>query len=255
MNDRSSQMWSPESYAQQVRFVSDLGLPVVDLLAPQKGERILDLGCGDGVLSAKIAGFGCRVVGVDSSPEMVGSAQARGVDARVAEGEALLFAQEFDAVFTNAALHWMTNPVGVIASVWRALKPGGRFVGEFGGQGNIETIVAALESALVRRGLAAPHPWYFPRADEYRGLLEAQGFTVRTLSLFERPTPLPNGMTAWLEIFSQPFLAAIPEPERSGFLSEVSESLRPRLCDAAGAWTADYVRLRFSAVKPSQTPS
>jgi trans-aconitate methyltransferase len=251
MSDRSFQKWNPESYATQVRFVSDLGLPVVDLLAPRKGERILDLGCGDGVLSERLAGFGCQVVGVDASPEMVAAAKARGVQAHVTSGEALRFDQEFDAVFSNAALHWMTNPTEVIAGVWRALKPGGRFVGEFGGQGNIAAIVGALESALVRRGLTAPHPWYFPSAQEYRRLLDAQGFSVRSLSLFERPTPLPHGMTAWLTIFVQPFLDPIPEGKRSGFLSEVIESLRPRLCDAAGTWTADYVRLRFAAVKPA----
>lgn len=250
MPDGPSQRWNPESYATQVRFVSDLGQPVIDLLAPQQGERILDLGCGDGVLSEKLVGLGCQVVGVDASPEMVAATIARGVQAQVTSGEALRFHQEFDAVFSNAALHWMTSPTHVIAGVWRALKPGGRFVGEFGGQGNIASIVEALASALERRGLAAPRPWYFPSAEEYRHRLEDQGFIVRDLSFFERPTPLPNGMTAWLEIFTQTFLRSVPESERPVLLSELTERLRPRLCDAAGTWTADYVRLRFSAVKP-----
>ena len=144
----------------------------------------------------------------------------------------------------------MTDPDAVIDSVWRALKPGGRFVGEFGGEGNIAAIVAALEAALVRRGLAVPRPWYFPSAVDYRRRLEARGFVLSFLSLFERPTPLPHGMTAWLTIFTRPFLGAVPEQEHDEFLAEVADALRPQLCDARGIWTADYVRLRFSADRP-----
>jgi trans-aconitate methyltransferase len=250
MSDPAEQTWNPESYAAQVRFVSDLGRPVIDLLAPQRGERILDLGCGDGVLSEKLAAMGCEVLGVDASPEMVEAATAKGLHVSQMSGEALCFDREFDAVFSNAALHWMTKPAAVIAGVWHALKPGGRFVGEFGGQGNIATIIAALEAALARRGLSAPRPWYFPTADEYRRRLEEQGFAVRHLRLFERPTPLPNGMTAWLEIFTHTFLRSVPDAERPSLLTELTERLRPRLCDASGAWHADYVRLRFAAEKP-----
>ena len=250
MSDRAGQMWDPECYAAQVRFVSDLGQPVIELLAPAPGERILDLGCGDGALSAVLADRGCQVLGVDSSPEMAAAAVARGVHAQVMDAETLRFDREFDAVFSNAALHWMTDPDAVIDGVWRALKPGGRFVGEFGGEGNIAAIVAALEAALVRRGLAVPRPWYFPSAVDYRRRLEARGFVLSFLSLFERPTPLPHGMTAWLTIFTRPFLGAVPEQEHDEFLAEVADALRPQLCDARGIWTADYVRLRFSADRP-----
>jgi trans-aconitate methyltransferase len=151
MTVTAHQTWSPEQYAQQARFVSDLGMPVVELLAPRAGERILDLGCGDGSLTKKLVEMGCQVVGVDASHAMVAAAQALGLDARVMDGQSLPFAQEFDAVFSNAALHWMPRADVVIAGVWQSLKPGGRFVGECGGSGNTATVVHALAHALHRR--------------------------------------------------------------------------------------------------------
>jgi SAM-dependent methyltransferase len=246
----STQHWNPRQYAENARFVSELGMPVVELLAPAPGERVLDLGCGDGTLTVKLASLGCDVVGVDSSPEMVAAAKALGLDARVMRGEALQFVEEFDAVFSNAALHWMSEPAKVVSGVWRALKPGGRFVGEFGGHGNVSTILAALESALARRGISVPSPWYYPRVEDYRGLLEAQGFVVERIALFPRPTPLPGDMRGWLEIFAQSYLSAVPAGELNVFVSEVVDALRATLCDADGVWLADYVRLRFSARKP-----
>lgn len=244
--------WSPEQYAQQARFVSDLGMPVVELLAPHAGEHILDLGCGDGSLTRKLVALGCQVVGVDASPAMVAAAQALGLDARVMDGQSLPFAQEFDAVFSNAALHWMSQPDVVIAGVWRALKPGGRFVGECGGAGNTATVVQALARALRQRGIDAEavNPWYFPTAEEYRHRLAARGFVVSTIALIPRPTPLPGDLTGWLEMFAQSFMAPIPVPERTAFLAEVTELCRPMLCDAHGRWTVDYVRLRFAALRP-----
>ena len=245
------QSWSPERYDRHARFVSDLGMPVIELLAPRAGERILDLGCGDGALSEKLVALGCEVVGIDSSAEQVAGACARDLDCRVGSGEDLAFTSEFDAVFSNAALHWMRQPDAVIAGVRRALKPGGRFVGELGGHGCVATIVAALTTALARRGLDAAnyHPWFFPTADDYRQRLEAQGFTVDSIALFPRPTPLPGDATGWLETFAESFIAALPVAERPAFVAEVREALRPVLADAAGNWTADYVRLRFAATR------
>jgi trans-aconitate methyltransferase len=244
--------WDPQQYAAQARFVSDLGLPVVALLAPQAGERILDLGCGDGALTRKLQELGCHVVGVDSSAEMIQAAQALGLDARVMNGHELPFVGAFDAVFTNAALHWMTQPDAVLAGVWRALKPGGRFVGECGGDGNTATVMAALHAALAKRGIEAQrfNPWFFPSVAEYRRLLETHGFVVDTLTLFPRPTPLTGDLTGWLETFTQAFLTALPVSERTIVLAEVSDICRPQLCDADGHWTVDYVRLRFAATKP-----
>jgi len=248
-----TQHWDPDRYARNARFVADLGQPVVTLLAPQAGERILDLGCGDGALTRRLGELGAVVVGVDSSAEMVAATRAAGLDARVMSGEALAFDNEFDAVFSNAALHWMLRPAQVIAGVWRALKPGGRFVGEFGGHGNVQHIKTALVAALDRRGLdgKAAVPWYFPTPAEYRGLLEAQGFRVRAVELIPRPTPLPGDIIAWLDNFAENFTRQVPAGERAAYLAEVAEALRPHLCSADGAWTADYVRLRFAADKPA----
>jgi trans-aconitate methyltransferase len=249
----NGQTWNPRQYADNARFVAELGRPLLELLAPRPGERILDLGCGDGVLTRALADLGCDVVGVDASPEMAAAARALGIEARVMDGRALAFAAEFDAVFSNAALHWMQPPDRVLAGVWRALKPGGRFVAEMGGAGNCAAIVSALETALRRRGLDPErlNPWYFPSVAEYSARLEAQGFAVESIGLFSRPTPLPGDVVGWLETFAQSFTAALPEAERAGFLEEVAATCRPRLCDGEGRWTADYVRLRFSATKPA----
>ena len=248
----TEQRWDPRTYAQHGRFVSDLGAGVVDLLAPARGERILDLGCGDGALTEKLVAAGAQVVGVDASPEQVEGARARGLDARVARAEALPFAAEFDAVFSNAVLHWIRDAEGVLASVHRALRPGGRFVAEMGGAGNVAAIRAALAEALDRRGFDGPafDPLFLPTAEEYRARLEAHGFAVRTIALFARPTPLPGEMSAWLETFAQPYLRAVSDGDRPGLIDEVTAALRPRLYQADQGWVADYVRLRFAAVKP-----
>lgn len=249
MAESDKQHWSPEQYAENARFVSDLGAPVVELLAPEAGERILDLGCGDGALTVQLVERGCEVVAVDASPEMVEAAGSLGLDARVMDGQALQFEGEFDAVFTNAALHWMKNPGPVVAGVWRALKPGGRFVGEFGGRGNVATIVGAVESALDFRGLQVECPWYFPGPGEYRQLLEENGFSVQNMALIPRPTLLPGDVGSWIETLAQPYLSVVPDSLRGEFLREVVEALRPVLCGREGNWHADYVRLRFSARK------
>jgi SAM-dependent methyltransferase len=194
--------------------------------------------------------MGCEVVGVDSSPEMVAAAKSLGLNAQVADGQQLPFDNAFDAVFSSAALHWMKNPVSVIDGVWRALKPGGRFVGELGGYGNVAAIIAGLESALAARGLSVACPWFFPRPETYRSMLETYEFEVESIALFPRPTSLPGDVGGWLETFAQPYLAAITLSERKGFVAEVVERLRPVLCSSDGHWVADYVRLRFFATKP-----
>jgi trans-aconitate methyltransferase len=248
---QTTQTWDPDRYARNARFVSDLGAPVVELLAPRASERILDLGCGDGVLSAKLAAMGCGVIGVDASAAQIQAAQKLGVEARVVDAEQLTFDSEFDAVFSNAALHWMRNPDAVIDGVWRALRPGGRFVAEMGGYGCVEKIKRALIEALNRRGIdgQAAIPWYFPTVEDYSARLTKRAFTINYIALIPRPTPLPGDVTAWLEIFAQNFTATLSPAERPAYLAEVQESLRPELCDAHGKWTADYVRLRFSAKK------
>jgi SAM-dependent methyltransferase len=247
----SSQTWDPERYARNARFVSDLAAAVVELLDPRPGERILDLGCGDGVLTAKLAAIGCRVVGIDGSRAQIEAARRLGLDARVMDGEKLSFDGEFDTVFSNAALHWMRNPEAVISGVWRALRPKGRFVAEFGGHGCVAKIKKALVGALNRRGLdgEAAIPWYFPTVEEYSTLLNKAGFSIRYIALIPRPTPLPGDVTGWLETFGESFTASLPPAERPAYITEVRELLRPELADSQGIWTADYVRLRFMAIK------
>ncbi len=245
---RSGGNWDAGQYARDSRFVSDLGEPLIELLAPLKGERILDLGCGDGALTEKLAARGCSVVGIDSSASMVAAACARGLDCRIADAAALPFRVEFDGVFSNAALHWMLDPDAVLAAVARALKPGGKFVGEFGGAGNVEAIARALRAALAGRGADFDElsPWYFPSREEYRGRLERAGFRVTAMELFARPTPLPGDISAWLKIFAAPFIEALGGGADA--CDELRERLRPDLWDG-GKWTVDYVRLRFAAAR------
>jgi trans-aconitate methyltransferase len=245
------QTWDPERYARNARFVADLGAPVLELLAPQAGERILDLGCGDGVLTMKLAAMGCDVLGVDASAQQIEAARKLGTDARVMHGEALEFDGEFDAVFSNAALHWMRNADQVIAGVHRALRPRGRFVAELGGHGCVAKVKKALVEGLRRRGIdgEAASPWYFPTVEDYSERLTRGGFVVNYIALIPRPTPLPGDITGWLETFAESFTSTLPPTERPAYIAEVQEALRPELCDAEGKWTADYIRLRFAAKK------
>jgi SAM-dependent methyltransferase len=247
----SRQRWSAARYAEAAAFVPALGVQLVELLAPLPGEHILDLGCGDGGLTEKIAAAGAVVVAVDAAPDMVAAARRRGLDAHVAAGEALGFAQAFDAVFSNAALHWMRPPERVLAGVFRALKPGGRFVAEMGGHNNIAAISLALSAVLGRRGLDAHalSPWYFPSVRAYCNKLQAAGFAVDEIGIAGRPTSLPAGLEVWLQTFAEDFFAALPPADRAAARDEVVTLLQPVLVDEDGSWIADYVRLRFRAFR------
>jgi SAM-dependent methyltransferase len=246
-----AQTWSPDTYDEHARFVSDLAGEVLNWLAPRSGERILDLGCGDGVLTEQLKNRGCRVIGVDASAGMIAAARARGLDARVADAHELAFDGEFDAVFSNAALHWMIKPGKVLDGVARALVPDGRFVAEFGGHGNVAAITTAMRAVAKRRGgdqeLAGP--WFFPSVDDYRRLLEQKGFIVKRIGLFPRPTLLKTGMRSWLKLFREPFFQQFGAAMDDA-LEEAEALLKPSLCDAGGRWTADYVRLRVEALRP-----
>jgi trans-aconitate methyltransferase len=246
------QDWDPRQYAEHARFVTELGAPLTEWLAPKPGERILDLGCGDGVLTKELMDLGCEVLGVDASPAMVEAARARGVPAQVMDGHELSFHEEFDAVFSNAALHWMLEPDVVLGKIVASLRPGGRLVAEFGGEGNLRHVLLALHQVLTRRGYdpESIRPWYFPSAQAYRRRLLDCGVEVQLLDLFPRPTKLPHDIAEWLQMFAQPFLTAVAADERQGILHDVRELLSPIMKTADGNWIVDYVRLRCLAMKP-----
>ncbi|GBD44153.1 putative trans-aconitate 2-methyltransferase [bacterium HR40] len=250
--------WDPERYARDAAFVPALAAPVVAWLAPEPGERILDLGCGDGTLSLELVAAGATVVGIDSSPEMVRRARARGLDVREMDARELPFVAEFDAVFSNAVLHWIRDGMdAVIQGVARALRPGGRFVGEMGGFGNVAAIATGLLAVLARHGIDGRPlvPWTFPSPPRWRERLERHGLEVERLELVPRPTRLDAGLRAWLELFAGPMLTALPQDERDQAIAEVEELLAPALRDEDGRWWADYVRLRFRARRPATAGS
>jgi trans-aconitate methyltransferase len=245
-----AQHWDPSTYAQHAHFVPRLGEDVANWITKAPPARVLDLGCGDGVLSQVLVARGFEVLGVDASTAMVTRAQERGIDAAQMEGEALSFSGEFDVVFSNATLHWLKRADVAAQGVYRALRTGGCFVGEFGGAGNTARVVDALCRALKARGVdpEAHHPWYFPSVAQYADVLERAGFRVDTITTFARPTPLPSDVTDWITTFGQSFLSALPEHARGAFLAEVRAALVPQLY-RDGTWVLDYVRLRFVATR------
>ncbi len=255
----TGQTWNTEAYAANGRFVANLASGVVDLLAPQPGENILDLGCGDGALTEQLAATGAIVTGVDASPTMVAAARqrnlysARGFTVDHHNATDLPYHHQFDAVFSNAALHWLpaAKQPAVLAGVHRALCPGGRFVAEMGGQGNIAAIRTALQATLAPFNIdaEAQAASFYPAPGVYRRLLESAGFAVQSIELIPRPTPLPNGMDSWLNTFRNGVLDQLNPIDRAAVLNQTVALLEPILRDAEGNWVADYVRLRFHATK------
>ncbi len=248
------QTWNTAAYAENGRFVATLGTTVLDLLAPQPGERILDLGCGDGALTERIAASGAHVTGIDASAAMVEAARVRGLIVDQGSATALPYVDAFDAVFSNAALHWIPDAPAVLRGVHRALRPGGRFVAEMGGQGNIAAIRTALQATLAPCGIDAEAAAnsFFPNASAYRALLGQNGFTVQSIDLIPRPTPLlggTGGMVLWLNTFRNGVLDLLSTEDRKLAVARTVALLYPILADAEGNWTADYVRLRFHATR------
>jgi len=245
--------WDAGLYDDKHSFVWKLAAGVLELLDAQSGERVLDLGCGTGHLTAKIAETGAHVMGVDRSPEMIRQAREKYPALRfeVMDAREISLNETFDAVFSNATLHWIREPEGVIAGIKKSLRPGGRFVAEFGGKGNTEELVKALGRAWERLGLTgpAPHPWYYPGIPEYTGLLEKHGFEVTHATLFDRPTPLDDGargLRNWLEMFGSAFVEGLPDAVREKLLTEIERELRPKLFQD-DHWVMDYRRLRVVA--------
>lgn len=248
--------WNANLYQDKHSFVWQYGEDLLQLLNPQTGEFILDLGCGTGQLTEKIAQFGAEVLGVDNSATMIEKARQNypNLHFEVADALNLQVDKPLDAVFSNAVLHWVKEPEAAIASIHQVLKSGGRFVAEFGGKGNIQQILEALYTALAAIGISQPQtlsPWYFPSIGEYVTLLEAQGFDVIYAVLFDRPTPLAEGeagMANWIKMFASNFLLGISSEQQVQVIQEVEKSLQGKLC-YQGTWTADYRRIRIVATK------
>lgn len=244
--------WDARHYDSKISFVSRMGAGVVELLAPQTGERVLDLGCGTGDLTDQIAQSGAAVEGLDLSAAMIARAREKYPHLTFIQGNAEVFetSHPYDAVFSNAALHWMKNAEAVVRAIWLALKPGGRFVAELGGFGNIARLLAATESAL---GRPVENPWHFPKLGEYAFLLENQGFRVQFATLFNRPTPQEDGedgLAHWLDAFGIGVLQELEPAQRQDAYRRIAELARPHLYQD-GTWVIDYVRLRVAATKPA----
>jgi trans-aconitate methyltransferase len=247
--------WDASRYDAGYSFVWKHGAGVLELLAPRAGERILDVGCGTGHLTAQIAAVGAEVIGIDRSDEMIATARRNYPQLRfeVADAERFRFDEPFDAVFSNAAIHWMKDQRAVASSIYQALKPAGRFVAEFGGHGNIHHIETALRRALRQAGYDVSNEpyYYFPTVGQYATLVESVGFTVTFAAWFERPTPLEGseaGLRDWLAVFTDHFMKQVPADKRPAIIAKVEDDLRPALL-RDGTWYADYCRLRIAAIK------
>lgn len=248
--------WNADLYERRHAFVYEQAADLLELLEPRAGETILDLGCGTGQLTAKIAESGARVIGIDASPEMIEQAGLNfpQIEFQVADVRDYRRDVTFDAVFSNAVLHWVQPPEQAVRTMAAALRPGGRLVIEFGGRGNVQQILTGLNDAIrsvVGGHAGGANPWYFPSLGQYASLLEQEQLEVRYATLFSRPTPLEDGeagMANWLAMFGQPCLAAVPEEHRAAVLAQAIERLRPWLF-RDGRWFADYRRLRIMAVR------
>lgn len=248
--------WNAALYEDKHAFVWQYGEDLLQLLNPKQKERILDLGCGTGQLTEKIATSGAVVMGIDNAPAMIEKAKQNYLHLRfdVADGRNFQVEQPLDAVFSNAALHWIKEPDAVIRSVHQALKPKGRFVAEFGGKGNVQIITTALESALEQIAIPQPqalNPWYFPSIGEYATRLEKYGFDVNYAVLFARPTPLADadaGMANWIKMFASAYLTQLSHQQQMQVINTVEESLKPTHYREK-TWMADYCRIRILAVK------
>ncbi len=243
--DKETNHWNPKEYNKHTAFVSQLALPVVALLNPQEGERILDVGCGDGTLAVEIEKYGAKVVGVDMSAEMI-----EAIEAYVASVTALPYANEFDAVFSNATLHWVKDAKGAVENIAKSLKNGGRFVAEFGGMGNMHHVVVAMQQVFDNHPEfgAFQNPWYFPTPKEYQALLESVGFEVKYIELIPRPTPMDD-IVHWLEIFANGITEHLNKEQFGVFKSECRDILVDTIHSTEEGWILDYVRLRVEAVK------
>lgn len=251
--DSETDSWSPDLYEDKHSFVWKLATPLIQLLAPQPGDRILDVGCGTGGLTAQIAESSGEVVGLDNSPSMIAEARRQHphIEFLVADAHDFQLDGHFDGVFSNAALHWIKDPNQVAACLSRTLAPHGRVVCEFGGDGNIRHLVAAIEDASRSMiGQRVPHPWYFPSIAGFASVLERHNFEVTQAALIDRPTPLEgeDGLRNWVKMFGQHWLTRIPPDQHQPFFDQVEAVTRKNLHHDS-VWHADYRRIRVVAHK------
>jgi len=246
--------WNSSLYDQKHSFVFKYGEEVLALLNPKRGERILDVGCGTGHLTKLIAEMGAEVVGMDSSPEMIEAARTAWPDINfvLADAADFSFIEPFDAVFSNAALHWVTEAERAVVCMAQSLKQGGRFVVELGGKGNIAAITTAVREAIREMlHVEVEHGRYYPSISEYSSLLERHGLVVRSAVLFDRPTKLEageQGLRNWIAMFDQGVMSHVPDHKKEQVLRKVEDKTRCILF-ADGHWFADYRRLRIVAHK------
>lgn len=243
--------WNVKLYEDKHSYVWEYGKTILDMLAIEPGKIIIDLGCGTGQLTVEIASLGAKVIGLDISEKAIAKCLQNypQIEFQVANGANFSYEKPVDAVFSNAALHWIHPPAGAVESIYQVLKPGGRLVAEFGGKGNIKQIIEAINTALAEPDY---NPWYFPTIGEYSSLLEQQGFTVNYATLFPRPTKLEgeHGLANWLEMFAKERFAALAPSTKSAIINKIESQLRPYLYQD-GHWWADYQRIRVMATKPN----
>lgn len=252
---KTKDIWNANLYDGNHSFVSKYGSDLIELLAPKKGESILDLGCGTGDLAKKLFDAGVNLVGVDYSPNMILEAKSKypAINFNVADATNLEFNHEFDGVFSNATLHWVKPPQQALHSIYKSLIKGGRFVAEFGGKGNVQTITDEIVRQIKQSGIdynMEQFPWYYPSIGEYTSLMEKVGFRVTFAQHFDRPTPLEgeNGLKNWIEMFGSPLFQGVPEDKKDYIINKIEDQLKEVLYKD-GKWIADYKRIRVIGIK------
>lgn len=250
INTKETNIWDADKYKKHASFVSELALPVVELLDPKENEKILDLGCGEGTLGVEISKSGAKVVAIDLSEDMVEKSIANGLNAKVMSVTDMPFVNAFDAVFSNATLHWVKESHLAVENIAKSLKAGGRFVAEFGGYGNVNHIVEAMKEVFYKHPEFGKFdtPWYFPNSNEYKILLAEHGFDVEYIELITRPTPIDD-ISNWLAIFTNGMTEHLNHQQTEQLRIEVREILKATSYTEESGWVADYVRLRIKAIK------
>lgn len=250
MKKDDNNQWNPQKYNKHTAFVSQLAMPVVDLLDPKEGEYILDAGCGEGTLAVEIARYGAKIIGIDTSAKMIAQSKEKGIEAYEASVTDLAYEDTFDAVFSNATLHWVKERELAIEQIAKSLKTQGRFVAEFGGMGNMQHMVNAMQKVFTKHPEFGvfDNPWYFPSPEEYKALLVSYGFEVVYIELIPRPTPMDD-IVHWLDIFANGITQALSDTQKEIFRQECRSLVKEHIYTKDEGWVLDYVRLRVKALK------